>query len=734
MTSQRYQRLIVAFLLVTAAVIAAAMPAKAAQGTYTDAQLQLLFSGSKVEGNIHRECLENTDPSFVTSLDWEFEFNADGTLSIRYICEATYQPLDRSETGTWRVQNNELCVDSESDIFSRFIHEDMQCWPIRKGQFFFEGTAPDSSTYWFFKVNNPKYSSNKTLLAALENAGDQPLPQIVAVQPPVQPSVQASAAAPAPTTENALGLPPAEYKALPVGTKVTYDTWSTVVKRNEGLETVHLTRENNWRSLYGQFVNLGSYNVAIGRPAEQTTDLNEASRAAVQTLWPLKVGNNIKFTIDEEVSEGAYRWSRTWRVFIQVEGTEVLNLSGHQYSTYKITQRLQEKNHPQTVNYTATQWYNPDSGLVLKAVIDGEHDELSQDRGAYQLRSVKYPKGTTTHALTPLSHTQVIASAATQLEAEKKADEAARKPAAIPTQAPSKSATPDFQQKLATLKQVFDAGLLTETEYQTKKEALLQQFLGLSASAAPEGPAKQVNLGPLSGIEFGNYHALIIGNNEYQNLTNLRTAANDARSVAALLQDEYGFNVTLLLNAERDDIINALDSLTETLDATDNLLIYYAGHGWLDEEAGRGYWLPVDAKPNRRTRWLSNVTLSDTLRTLQAKHVMVVADSCFSGTLTRSDNVGIRSGDYWKRMAAKWTRVALVSGGLEPVADGADLHSPFAKAFIGALKSNDAVIDGTQLFNNVRRPVMIAANQTPQYSDVRQTGHDGGDFLFVKRR
>jgi len=44
------------------------------------------------------------------------------------------------------------------------------------------------------------------------------------------------------------------------------------------------------------------------------------------------------------------------------------------------------------------------------------------------------------------------------------------------------------------------------------------------------------------------------------------------------------------------------------------------------------------------------------------------------------------------------------------------------------------VMDGTQLFEKVRRPVMLAAKQTPQYSDVRQAGHDGGDFLFVRRR
>ncbi len=43
-------------------------------------------------------------------------------------------------------------------------------------------------------------------------------------------------------------------------------------------------------------------------------------------------------------------------------------------------------------------------------------------------------------------------------------------------------------------------------------------------------------------------------------------------------------------------------------------------------------------------------------------------------------------------------------------------------------------MDGTQLFTKMRRPVMVAAEQTPQYSDARSAGHDGGDFLFVRKR
>ena len=81
-------------------------------------------------------------------------------------------------------------------------------------------------------------------------------------------------------------------------------------------------------------------------------------------------------------------------------------------------------------------------------------------------------------------------------------------------------------------------------------------------------------------------------------------------------------------------------------------------------------------------------------------------------------------------------RVAITSGGFEPAADAASggKHSPFSAAFLEALAGDAANIDGTMLFHQIRRLMMISAEQTPEYSDVRNAGHDGGGFLFVRKR
>jgi len=86
-------------------------------------------------------------------------------------------------------------------------------------------------------------------------------------------------------------------------------------------------------------------------------------------------------------------------------------------------------------------------------------------------------------------------------------------------------------------------------------------------------------------------------------------------------------------------------------------------------------------------------------------------------------------------MAKKKARTALTSGGLEPVMDsgGGSNHSVFAQAFLKILRENDTVLDGHQLFTVIRKKVMVGSEQTPEYGDIRRAGHDGGDFLFVRR-
>lgn len=239
-----------------------------------------------------------------------------------------------------------------------------------------------------------------------------------------------------------------------------------------------------------------------------------------------------------------------------------------------------------------------------------------------------------------------------------------------------------------------------------------------------------------AGPDFGNYRALVVGIDDYRNLKPLKTAVGGARAVDQLLREGYGFQTTLLLNPTRDALVRALDKLREELTERDNLVIYYAGHGYLDRQTDEGFWLPANAEEQSQVEWVPVSTITRLLRATNAKHVLVIADSCYSGTLTRDAGVALPTGAERQaelaRLSAKRARKALTSGGLEPVNDGGgDGHSVFTRALIKALAENRQPLDGDALFRAVRRQVIVNAKQTPEYADVRFAGDEGGDFIFV---
>ncbi|MCI5163233.1 MAG: DUF1566 domain-containing protein, partial [Candidatus Electrothrix sp. AX5] len=199
-----------------------------------------------------------------------------------------------------------------------------------------------------------------------------------------------------------------------------------------------------------------------------------------------------------------------------------------------------------------------------------------------------------------------------------------------------------------------------------------------------------------------------------------------------------GFEVELVLDGNRKEIMRAFSTLRKTMTAEkDNLLIYYAGHGYLDRLSGVGYWQPVDAEQDNDIDWIPTSRVTNLLKVIQARHALIVADSCYSGNLLMRDSKaqlasGMERNAWQQRMLERRSRNALTAGGEEPVLDsGGGGHSVFAKAFLEALRGNRGIMDGDSLFDRIKNPVIANARQTPLYGVIKMTSHDWGDFLLV---
>ena len=230
----------------------------------------------------------------------------------------------------------------------------------------------------------------------------------------------------------------------------------------------------------------------------------------------------------------------------------------------------------------------------------------------------------------------------------------------------------------------------------------------------------------------------MIGINDYRDLPKLKTAVNDANSVANTLHNLYGFDTRILLDASRNDITKALNEYRRTLDENTNFLVYYAGHGFYDKDADKAYWLPADAEPGDTSNWIIADEITTDIKVIPARHILIISDSCYSGGITREISPAFtpqERGRYLQKMIAGRSRTLMSSGGLEPVSDaGSQGHSVFADALLrGLTTSDDQAFSAEILFQEfIRVSVAGKSEQTPQYGAIRNSGHDAGDFVFVR--
>jgi hypothetical protein len=286
-----------------------------------------------------------------------------------------------------------------------------------------------------------------------------------------------------------------------------------------------------------------------------------------------------------------------------------------------------------------------------------------------------------------------------------------------------------------------------------KSAAMLGCLLAMSglptpaASQQPPTPAPQERgVAPLASSAAvtgadAHFYALVIGISGYQQLPQLQTPINDAKDIASILQNQYGFTTELLSDATRDQIIGQLDHYRRTLGENDELLVYYAGHGYYDKDINQAYWAPVDAGKDSYARWIIATEITGTAKAVPARHVLIISDSCYSGMLTRDAGVTPESSSedrrvYLEKMSERKSRHVMSSGGDEPVQDsdapgGVANHSVFANVLLQNLADSQwDTFTAEELFSEIKEQVGGRSQQVPEYSPIRDSSHDGGDFVF----
>jgi len=262
-----------------------------------------------------------------------------------------------------------------------------------------------------------------------------------------------------------------------------------------------------------------------------------------------------------------------------------------------------------------------------------------------------------------------------------------------------------------------------------------------SIQASSRGIAVIGDLNHQSG-KLGVYRALIIGINDYKDpkIPDLETAVYDANAVAELLRERYGFQINLLLNrdATKESIYRALRKLASSTQPKDSVLIYYAGHGDLDRTYDDGWWIPADAKGGNPVTYLDNTQVQKAMRSMKARHALLISDSCYSGTLFGQARAmpQVIDDKYYLNLYNEKSRWGITSGNKTPVSDqGSGHHSVFAYQLIKELRKNDKPYISTQeLYTRIAPIISNNSEQTPLCRPMQNTGDQGGEFVFVASR
>jgi TPR repeat protein len=130
-------------------------------------------------------------------------------------------------------------------------------------------------------------------------------------------------------------------------------------------------------------------------------------------------------------------------------------------------------------------------------------------------------------------------------------------------------------------------------------------------------------------IVFANRKALIIGNDNYKNVSKLNNATSDAKAMSTALT-ALGFKVTVFLDIDEKAFKQALREFKMSIQGGDEVLVFFAGHGV--QLGATNYLLPTDIKGDNEEQVKDEAIqlqrILDDLQERKAKFSLAIIDAC----------------------------------------------------------------------------------------------------------
>ncbi len=234
-------------------------------------------------------------------------------------------------------------------------------------------------------------------------------------------------------------------------------------------------------------------------------------------------------------------------------------------------------------------------------------------------------------------------------------------------------------------------------------------------------------------------YALIFATSRYDEWGSLTNPKKDADDIARELRNNYGFDVEVVYDATANEMKSKLrEYVRRQYSDSDQLFLFFCGHGIFDEETKEGFIVCKDAKLNdeNKNQYLSYADLREKINSIKCRHIFLCLDVCFGGTFDQRIARGDRGGDYKKITKQQYieskrefkTRKFLTSGGKQYVSDGIPGHnSPFASRMLEGLR-NTGVANGFLTFSMLCAEMNVL-EPSPRYGEFGDND-PGSEFIF----
>lgn len=221
--------------------------------------------------------------------------------------------------------------------------------------------------------------------------------------------------------------------------------------------------------------------------------------------------------------------------------------------------------------------------------------------------------------------------------------------------------------------------------------------------------------------------AVGINDYDYEQWEKLKMPVKDSYDLVTILVEKYGITDVDTLFNQSASFANVRDRLKHLIGATrpqDEVIVFFAGHGEYDEDFDEdGKWILANGR-------FGNANLAAVIEKMEAKHVVVLADACFSGSFYLKRGEGQEAAEVRNQRRSRWV---VASGGMETVDDQmpGKQNSPFAWHLIDFLKKAEGDVPLSTLRDHLETQVPKYADQHPISGPIRSD--DGGEFIFRQK-